>query len=266
MFESTAEDPLTYSLLEGSVDLLAAKEEAEAATARINNHQRVRATFLAQVSHDLRTPLNSILGFIELMQIELGGQADVVADHFAAIRRNGRVLQGLIDDLLDVASMDAGQLALRRANVHVLGVIEDVRAAVDPGFLAGRYQVTWPRSDALAGMQAFLDRRRIVQALVNLMENARAHTAPGGCIELSVTAGAGALRFEVIDNGKGIAPEDQVRVFQPFVRLGSAQRAGAGLGLAIVRGIAQGHDGTIEVESQIGLGSRFTLAIPMEAP
>lgn len=258
-------DDLTYDVLAGSVDLLAAKERAEADAAAAVNRDRARTSVLAQISHDLRSPLSSMLGFTDLLQVELGPEGERVGDHIAAIRRNGQVLMGLIDDLLDVAGMESGRLTIRPQPTTLPTILADVWATVEPRIRAGSYVLAWPAAEAVTQRSLRLDRRRVAQALVNLIDNACAVTPKRGRLALELAQDATHLRMTVSDSGPGIAAADYERVFQPFVRLDTSQR-GTGLGLAIVSGIAQGHGGRVELVSQSGVGSRFTLVIPLEVP
>ncbi len=225
-----------------------------------------RSTLLAQISHDLRSPLTSIIGFVDLLQVELGPDAQRVADYTDAIRRNGRMLMGLVEDLLDVSSIDAGRLIIRRTAVAVTSMLADVRAVIEPRVLTGNYVVIWPDAESLRGVEVSMDRKRMAQALVNLIDNACAHTPRAGQIRVDVTVGNGEFVISVQDSGPGVALADQERIFMPFVRVDGAHRMGSGLGLAIVRGIAQGHGGRIGLVSQSRQGARFTLAIPTELP
>lgn len=256
-------DDLTYAVLAGSVDLLAAKERAEADAAAALNRDRARTSVLAQISHDLRSPLTSMLGFTDLLQVELGPAGEGVSDHIAAIRRNGGVLLGLIDDLLDVAGMESGRLSIRPQPTTLAAILADVWAAVEPRIRAGGYILAWPAAAAVGERSLRVDRKRLAQALVNLIDNACGVTPKKGRVALELAQEPTQVRLSVIDCGPGIAAADQERVFQPFVRLNTSQR-GSGLGLAIVRGIAQGHGGQVELVSRVGEGSRFTLVIPTE--
>lgn len=258
-------DDLTYAVLAGSVDLLAAKERAEADAAAALSRDRARISMLAQISHDLRSPLTSMLGFTDLMQVELGPAGAAVSDHIAAIRRNGGMLLSLIDDLLDIAGMESGRLSIRRQPTTLAAILADVWTAVEPRIRAGGYIIAWPAATAVGQRTLRVDRKRLAQALVNLIDNACGATPKQGRLALELGQDPGPLRLSVVDSGPGIPAADQERVFQPFVRLDASHR-GSGLGLAIVRGIAQGHGGQVELTSRLGEGCRFTLVIPMEVP
>jgi two-component system, sensor histidine kinase len=226
------------------------------------------SAYLARLSHDVRTPLASIIGFADLLSAGIDGRLNKRQQELVdAISRNSRNLLGLINDVLDLSTIEVGQGTLRREHVPLGIVVADLRAATQPVLDAAAMAVSWP--EPAPGTSAFVDRRRIVQALVNLIENARKHTPAGGAIAIEVVREAGLVRFAVSDSGPGIPEEDHARVFAPFFRRsvqpGTAEH-GVGLGLAIVRGIAELHGGRVLLASDIGRGCRFSIEIPDPAP
>jgi signal transduction histidine kinase len=258
---------VTFDLLEGSVRLLAEKERLEADNGRLAQRERQRAELLARVSHDLRTPLTGIIGFAELMQGDAGDGAagERRRECLAAIRRNGLSLLGLINDLLDVASVERGHFTVRREPVALQALLDDVRAATAPHLAASGCTVIWPRREALAGLVVELDRRRIGQAVVNLIDNARRACAQGGGrIAIALDQDGDDIVLSVSDTGPGVAEADRERIFQPFVRvdLPGQGAPGIGLGLAIVQAVVDLHGGRIELDSRPGRGARFALVIP----
>lgn len=260
-------DPVMLDVLEGNIQLLAEKERLEHERQRLELRDRLKTEFLARVSHDLRTPLNSIIGFSELLLAEAGGKAASRKqnEYVEAIHRNGYALLALINDLLDLASIESGQFQVRPEPIDLAVILDDLRAATDPQLASTNTAVTWPDRDRLAGTVVQLDRRRIGQALVNLVENARKHTPSGSRIEVAMSHDGVETRFSVADTGAGIAEEDRERIFASFFQRDptSQQRgAGVGLGLAIVRGIIERHGGRIELDSRPGRGARFVLVIP----
>lgn len=253
---------LTFALLGSNDDGLTADQEATRRDLERREHER--SSFLAQLSHDLRSPLTSILGFTDLIEVELGDGTDAVALHLGAIRRNGHALLRLIDELVDVASLDAGTFHLRRAPALLGEIIAEVRTQTAARLAKDRYQVVWP-DESWNQTTVEVDARRLVQALIYLVDHACDHTRPGGSIALTVQAGRPELVLVVEDNGRGIPEEDLEAIFRPFVCRETALRLGVGLGLAITRGVVLAHGGRIEVSSEAGRGTRFTLAIPAEA-
>lgn len=262
-----AADAITLDVLEGNIQLLAEKERLEHERQRLELRDRLKTEFLARVSHDLRTPLNSIIGFSELLLAESGGKSAnrKQNEYVEAIHRNGYALLALINDLLDLASLETGQFQVRAEPVDLAVLLDDLRAATEPLLAATNTAVAWPDRAALAGTMVHLDRRRIGQALVNLVDNARKHTPTGSRIAVTVTTDASETRFAVADTGAGVAAEDHERIFASFFQRdpGNQQRgSGIGLGLAIVRGIVERHGGRVELDSQPGRGARFVLVIP----
>ncbi len=262
-------DRVILDVLEGNIALLAEKERLEREKLRLQEIDRLKTELLARVSHDLRTPLNSILGFSELLLADAGGRLAVKQTEFvAAIHRNGYALLALINDLLDVAGLESRQMTIRRENLPLLTLLDDVRAATEPQLGASKLAVTWPSRAALADRLAWIDRRRMAQALVNLIDNARKFTPEGGSVVISIEPGAKATIFMVADTGPGIRDEDRSRIFSSFFQRAPAgdgrSTTGVGLGLAIVRGIIDLHEGSIELETASGKGTRFRLTVPHE--
>ena len=264
-------DAITLDLLEGNILLLAEKERLEHERQRLEMRDRLKTEFLARVSNDLRTPLNSIIGFSELLLAEAGGKNAnrKQTEYVEAIHRNGYALLARINDLLDLASIESGQFQIRPESIDLAVVLDDLRAATDPQLAATSTAVAWPDRAALAGISVLFDRRRISQALVNLVDNARKHTPTGSLVVVTITDDGAETRFAVTDTGPGIADEDRERIFTSFFQRDPASQhrgAGVGLGLAIARGIVERHGGRVELDSQPGRGARFVLVIPRPRP
>lgn len=260
-------DPVTLEVLQANVQLLAANERLEHERQRLLDLDRMKTEFLARISHDLRTPLNSIIGFSDLIIAEIGGRANKKHSEFiAAIHRNGHALLALINELLDLSSLESGQVQLRRERVSLVTVLEDLVAATGPVLSAAKIEVRWPDPAALAGQTALIDRRRVVQALVNLIDNARKYTPAGGMVRVDMTSDADEASLLVADTGPGIPPGERERIFLPYYQRNQAftpnAGGGVGLGLAIVKSIVDGHGGRLELDSDIGKGCRFHLHLP----
>lgn len=257
-------------VLQGSLDLLAEKERLETERQRLIDVDRMKSAFLARVSHDLRTPLSSIIGFSDLLHSGAEGRLNKrQLELVEAIARNGRTLLTQINDLLDLSTIESGQFTLRREAVEVDAVVADVVAAVSPLMTEARLIVSWPDPVDIAGRSVRIDRRRVVQALINLMDNARKFTPAGGRVALRIPPASrtGApVRFIVEDSGLGIPPEDHEKVFKPFFQRSGTSNDGVGLGLAIVKGIAELHGGRIDLWSETGRGARFTMTLPENQP
>jgi signal transduction histidine kinase/ActR/RegA family two-component response regulator len=241
-----------------------AREAAEAA-----NEAKTR--FLASMSHELRTPLNAILGFSQLMQQDPDG-SEAQRRHAGFIRESGMHLLALIEDVLDIARVEAGRLSLFPAPLALAGFLDSVAAT-------GRMRAAQKRLafdfHAAPGLPSHVmaDEKRLRQVLLNLLDNACKFTERGR-VGLRVdalpvgTPGAARLRFEVDDTGVGIAREHVDAVFRPFEQVGDSQsrRGGAGLGLAISRELVRLMDSEIELASRPGHGSRFWFDLALEVP
>jgi PAS domain S-box-containing protein len=238
-------------------DALSARRQAEAAS-------RMKDEFLAIVSHELRTPLNAILGYTELILDHIYGEApDRMRQVLERVQANGRHLLGLINDVLDLAKIEAGQLTLSLANYSMKDVVDSVINAVEP--LAAEKHLAF-KTDVPSNLPAGRgDERRIAQVLLNLVGNAIKFTDSG---EVAVKASAGNASFTVAvcDSGPGISAADQARIFDEFQQADSSstkKKAGTGLGLSIAKRIIEMHSGRIWVESAPGKGSTFFFTLPI---
>lgn len=226
--------------------------------------------FLASMSHELRTPLTGILGISEGLADGIYGQLNERQMRaLSTVRASGEHLLGLINDILDVAKSEAG---LMQPQFESLSVDDVCQASLNliRGLAQQKHQrVAYSISPAVITLQA--DVRRIKQMLVNLLSNAVKFTPHDGQIGLEVIADAGGqnIRFCVWDTGIGIPSSDISRLFRPFTQLDASlarEYAGTGLGLALVRNMAELHGGSVAVESQVGQGSRFTVVLPWRRP
>lgn len=249
----------TIDVLQANVALLAEKERLEVERRRLLDLDRMRTEFLARVSHDLRTPLSSIIGFSELLLAEAGRGDERQAECLEAINRNGHALLAMITDLLDLSTLESGLLHLRHAVVPLAELATDLRAATAPVLEAAGLAVTWPAPSP--GACAWCDRRRILQALVNLVDNARKFTPRGGTLRIAADATPDGVRLAVADDGPGIPEAEKERLFRPYAG-GSGRTAGHGLGLAIVRAVVERHGGRLEVDSAPGRGCAIAIILP----
>jgi signal transduction histidine kinase len=239
-------------------ELLAAKSEAEAAS-------RSKSDFLANVSHEIRTPMTAILGYAELLGESLLDPADVQA--VGAIRRNGRHLLEVIDDILDIVRIEAGRLEIESSQASPIEIAQEVlqmlRIRAQEKDLDLVVEIDGPVPKSIP-----TDSRRLRQILLNLVVNAIKFTERGririGLAMAAAHTGQAALEFEISDTGIGIEPTMIERVFEPFAQGDSSltrAHGGAGLGLAICRSLAAALGGGLRVRSQPGKGSTFTLSL-----
>ena len=222
-----------------------------------------KSDFLASMSHELRTPLNAIIGFSSLMaaQTEVDGTLTVPREWVEHIRSGGDHLLALINDVLDLAKVEAGRLELAIESVDLGQAIGASVAGLRP--LADRKR---QRLDTAIEPSIVLaaDPGRLRQILYNLLSNAIKYTGDGGSIRVTGWRLGAEVRIAVQDSGVGIAADDQVRAFEEFRQVGDASQhqSGTGLGLALTRRLVEAHGGRIELESDLGVGSTFTVVLP----
>lgn len=240
------------------------------ANAELARAARMKDEFLANMSHELRTPLNTILGLSEALQEQVyGALQERQVRALRNIEESGRHLLALINDILDVSKIEAGKLTLELQPVDVEAVCQASLGLVRQIAHKKRIDVCYAPDPAVTLMQA--DERRLKQILVNLLSNAVKFTPEDGTIGLTVTGDRQHERvnFTVWDTGVGIAEADVQRLFQPFVQLDSQltrRHDGSGLGLALVYRMAELHGGGVNVESEPGQGTRFTVSLPWREP
>jgi signal transduction histidine kinase len=260
-----APDSLTLDVLQANVQLLAEKERLEHERQRLLDLDQDRTEFLARISHDLRTPLSSIIGFSDLILTgETGKVSKRHLDFIQAINRNGHQLLSLINDLLDLTTLDAKRMTIRREQVPLAELLADLQAATEPVLSQAELQVAWQDPLTTAHRTVYCDRRRMLQVLINLVDNARKFTPNGGTVGISLHADSDEAIFAVSDNGPGIPEVDRARVFRPFSQRnsGAVRGEGVGLGLAIVKAVVDLHGGTVTLrEGPVG-GCIFTIRIP----
>jgi PAS domain S-box-containing protein len=240
--------------------LLASEREARGEAERAN---RAKSNFLATMSHELRTPLNAIAGYVQLM--ELGLRGPVTEQQHAdlgRIRRSQQHLLSLIDEVLSFARIETGRAEYHIGEVDVAGLFEDVLAMAAP--LAARRGLCFEHEPPAPGLVVRADADKLRQILINLVGNAIKFTPEGGCVALSSCATDGEVHLVVRDTGRGIAPEQQEAIFEPFVQVGRALNSsveGTGLGLAISREYARAMGGDVTVSSAPDAGATFTVVL-----
>ena len=249
-----------------------AAEEALAATleqtvAALEAASAAKSDFLASMSHELRTPLNAIIGFSSLMasQPEADGGLLIPREWVEHVRSGGDHLLALINDVLDLAKVESGRLELATERVDIGSAVAASIAGLRP--LADR---KGQRLEATVEPSVVIeaDPGRLRQILYNLLSNAIKYTPEGGSISVVVARVAHEIRIAVIDSGVGIAAGDHTRVFEEFRQVGdpAQHQSGTGLGLALSRRLAEAHGGRIELESELGRGSTFTILLPDRLP
>jgi signal transduction histidine kinase len=230
---------------------------------RLGAASQSKSTFLSRMSHELRTPLNAILGFGQLLELE-AVDADS-RESAAQILAAGRHLVALVDEILDIGRIEAGELALEIEPVLVADVVADVLSMMRP-LADARGLVVLDQTAQDPGV-VLADRARLRQVLVNLVSNAVKYNRQGGELVVSVTRTPDASRVSVQDTGVGMSAADLERLFTPFERLGAASRGigGSGLGLVVVLQLVEAMGGQVEVDSRPDVGTTFTVALPYPA-
>jgi signal transduction histidine kinase len=224
---------------------------------------RGKSKFLGMLSHELLTPLQSIVSSMDI--IESKGRVDVGDPVFMRLREGARALRARMSDLVDFAKMSAGRLTVNPRKFRIDRMVEEVIADHEEAVVRKDIDIHW-EPGAVAGQPVLTDPRRVRQILDNLVSNAIKYTVRGGItIEAEVLAGSGRLRLEVRDTGVGIAPDMLGHIFEPFFRIASSSQLaeGSGLGLAVVHSLIDLLQGRIEVESTLGEGTRFVVEIPL---
>lgn len=242
------------------------------ANAELHRVTRLKDEFLANMSHELRTPLNAILGMSEgLQDMVFGPLNDRASRAVQTIEQSGKHLLELINDILDLSKVEAGKLELQTAPVAIRYLCDSSLTFVRQQAIKKNIQLLLSIPPDLPNI--VVDERRIRQVLMNLLNNAIKFTPTGGQVELSVQTpgqeGQDFLLFSIRDTGIGIAPEEQHRLFQPFVQIDSSlnrEHSGTGLGLALVRRLVELHQGTVSLKSVVGKGSCFTIHLPYHLP
>ncbi|WP_185970464.1 MULTISPECIES: ATP-binding protein [unclassified Mesorhizobium] len=238
--------------------------EIEEKGRELETASRHKSQFLANMSHELRTPLNSVLGFTELLVDGIYGELpDKAKTTVARVQANGRHLLGLINDVLDLSKIEAGQLTLAIEDYSVAQIVRSTVTAVEPLARAKGLELSTTVAENLPIGHG--DERRLTQVLLNLAGNAVKFTETGA-VDILADAVDGHFEITVRDTGPGIASKDQALIFEEFQQVDNSstrQKGGTGLGLAISKRIAEMHGGTIDVESVVGSGSTFRLKVPI---
>jgi GAF domain-containing protein len=239
-------------------------EEIQEKSRQVEEASRHKSQFLANMSHELRTPLNAILGYTELILDGIYGDApEKMQAVLERVQTNGKHLLGLINDVLDLSKIEAGQLVLSLNDYSIKDMMQGVYIAVEP--LAGNKKLAFKLEAPADLPRARGDERRLSQVLLNLVGNAIKFTDTGE-VAMKATTANGSYTIAVRDTGPGITEADQAKIFEEFQQSESAQtkaKGGTGLGLAIAKRIVEMHGGRLSVESSLGNGSTFAFTLPL---
>ena len=246
-------------------DLMALSQRLSVEKERAEKASRAKSAFLANMSHELRTPMNAIIGFAEVITKQMMGPLQPVryAEYANDILRSGQHLLSLINDLLDLAKIEAGRMSLNRDVIDLRASLTDAAKVFETDAQHAGVAIAVKARD---GMGIHADRRALRQMLLNLISNALRFTLSGGSIAVSAETTDKELLITVADTGRGIAPETLERLMEPFVQGFEAAvrgQQGTGLGLSITRKLIELHGGRFTIQSTVGVGTRATLAFPI---
>ena len=240
-------------------------EELRRLYGELETASRHKSEFLANMSHELRTPLNAIIGFSQVLRQRMFGELNEKQEEYLDdILSSGNHLLSLINDVLDLSKVEAGQVELEVAGFSLREALERGVVMVRERAVKNGVQLSLelePDVDLVRG-----DERRLRQVVFNLLTNAVKFTPAGGSVTVAAARVGDEVQVSVTDTGPGIAPEDQERIFEEFQQtdVGAQQREGTGLGLALSKRLVELHGGKLWVESELGHGSRFVFTLPIE--
>ena len=262
------EDALERERLQ-SHELSENREALREALAEAEYANRAKTTFLNNMSHDIRTPMNAIIGFTALAASHLDDR-ELVADYLSRITVSSQHLLSLINDVLDMSRIESGKMTLEESTVHLPELIRDLEAILQPGVEEKKLSLA-VNASGIEHPDIIVDRLRLNQILLNILSNAVKFTPAGGAISLtarelgSPAAGLSRYEFRVRDNGIGMSEEFQKTIFEAFTREKTSTVSGiqgTGLGMAITKSIVDMMGGTINVSSAVGEGSEFVVTLP----
>jgi len=244
---------------------IALREKADA----LLEAEKLKTDFLANVSYQLRTPLNAMTGFAEILSNDyFGPLTDKQKEYTKGIIDAGAQLTTLIDDILDLTQIEAGMMSLRLQSVDVHKLVQEVFNLTREWAGRETLQAVLDCPTDIGMIRA--DARRLKQVLVNLIRNAISFTPGGGTISLSASGTGSEVKITVKDSGIGISSDDQEQVFAPFQRSATSNAkggaAGPGLGLPLVRDITRMHGGDVKMLSRLGEGTSVTIVLPRSGP
>lgn len=240
-------------------------EDQRQAQAAAESANRAKSDFLSSMSHELRSPLNAILGFAQLMASDSPPPTPTQQNSIDQILKGGWHLLELINEVLDLAKIEAGQASLSPEPVSLAEALSECHAMVEQQAMKRGVRMRFPLFDMPCFVRA--DRTRLKQILLNLLSNAIKYNRDEGTVEVSVTTGS-CIRISVRDTGEGLAPERLAQLFQPFNRLGqeAGPVEGTGIGLVVAKRLVELMDGSIGAESAVGVGSVFRIELPASHP
>ncbi len=230
---------------------------------QIHRLETIRQEFLSNISHELRTPLTSILAFVETLEEGALEDAENNRHFLGVIRRNGERMRDLIADILELSQIESGNIELKREEIGLSNIVEETFTSLSS--MAASKEIILINNVA-SSTKVRADKKRLDQMLTNLVDNAIRFNRHGGSVTVSDAQMANLQHIYVTDTGEGILPDQIHRIFERFYRVDRARSrdiSGTGLGLAIVKHLARLHGGEVTVESQLSIGTKFTIALPI---
>ena len=230
----------------------------------LENASRHKSEFLASMSHELRTPLNAVIGFSQVLRQQMFGELnEKQVEYVDDILSSGQHLLNLINDILDLAKVEAGRMELQPAPFALDETLRNAMAMVRERATRQDVKLAVEIDDSVGGIEA--DERKVKQILFNLLSNAVKFTPSGGTVTLAARTEGGRAIISVRDTGVGIGAEDQARIFEEFYQLSPGMtQEGTGLGLALTKRLVDLHGGELTVQSTPGVGSTFTVSLPLQ--
>jgi PAS domain S-box-containing protein len=258
-------EELERRVREATAELAEQNEVLRRQALELEQASALKSQFLANVSHELRTPLNAIIGYAALLLEGISGElAEPQREKLTRLESNAQSLLAIINDLLDIARIEAGKMILDVHSFDALELIDEVMAEVEPLIDRSRLGVTREINDEIPELAS--DRQKVKQILINLLSNALKFTPRGAVwVRAGFDPATDLLRVAVVDTGIGIRPENRISIFEAFGQSGGSvlrRQGGTGLGLSISRRLARMLGGDIHLESEVGVGSTFTLELP----
>ena len=248
------------ALQETNVELETARSTAEKANL-------AKSDFLSSMSHELRSPLNAILGFAQLMESASQEPTAAQTESIAQILKAGWYLLNLIDEILDLAAIESGTASTSKAAVSLSEILVECRTMMEPRARQSGIQMTFPQFDD--PIYVWADRTRLKQIVINLLSNAIKYNKEQGTVVVDCSiSNLGRVRFCVKDTGEGLSPEKVAQLFQPFNRLGqdASGVVGTGIGLVVTKRLVELMNGSLDVSSTVGVGSAFCCDLPVAQP
>ncbi len=229
---------------------------------RLQALEQVRTEFVADISHELRTPITSVRAAAETLQSGMAREPGEAERFLDIVTKNVSRMEAILQDLAALSKIETGAIKLSRSHVDLLGAISEVAASIGPRAASRGIEI---KTQVTPGLALWADRRRLDQILLNLLDNAVKFNRKGGSIWISARRGEGVVHLQIEDTGEGIPPDALERVFHRFYRVDRArskETPGAGLGLAIVKHLVRLHGGTIRAENRETSGTRIVLEMP----